>query len=119
MSHIVTITTQIKDPDAIRAACERLKLPTPIYGTTKLFDDSLVTGWQVKLSGWAYPVVCNTEAGAINYDNYKGAWGEQAKLDQFIQAYAVEKARIEARKKGYRCNEKSLPDGSIKLTINA
>jgi hypothetical protein len=34
-----------------------------------------------------------------------------------LQGYAVEKARIEARKKGHTVTEQQLQDGSIKLTI--
>jgi len=34
-----------------------------------------------------------------------------------MQAYAVERARIEARKKGHSVTETQLADGSIKLTI--
>jgi uncharacterized protein YfaS (alpha-2-macroglobulin family) len=44
-------------------------------------------------------------------------WGDQAKLDQFLQAYATEKAKIEARKRGHSVSEQALADGSIKLTI--
>jgi len=44
-------------------------------------------------------------------------WGEQKQLDQFLQAYAVEKAKIEARKKGHAITEQQLADGSVKLTI--
>lgn len=44
-------------------------------------------------------------------------WGEQRELDQFIQAYAIEKARIEAHKRGHTVTEQSLADGSIKLTV--
>ena len=37
----------------------------------------------------------------------------------FLEVYSVvvEKARIEARKKGHQITEQSLADGSIKLTI--
>jgi hypothetical protein len=38
-------------------------------------------------------------------------------LDHLLQAYTVEKARIEARKRGHSVFEQSLPDGSIKLII--
>jgi len=31
--------------------------------------------------------------------------------------YAVEKAKIEARRRGHACTEQRLPDGSIKLTV--
>ena len=32
MSHVVSIQTDVRDPVAIRAACERLKLPEPVLG---------------------------------------------------------------------------------------
>ena len=75
------------------------------------------TGLAVQLPNWRYPVVCDTVTGQIKYDNFGGVWGEQAQLDQFLQAYATEKAKIEARKRGHSVTEQSLADGSIKLTI--
>jgi hypothetical protein len=45
-------------------------------------------------------------------------WGKQQELDRFLQAYACERTRIEARKKGYTVTEQPLSDGSIKLTIH-
>ena len=45
-------------------------------------------------------------------------WGAQQELDRFLQAYACERTRIEARKKGYTVTEQPLQDGSIKLTIH-
>ena len=44
-------------------------------------------------------------------------WGQQQQLDKFLQAYAVEMARIQARKRGHSVTEQQLADGSIKLTI--
>jgi hypothetical protein len=32
--------------------------------------------------------------------------------------YAVEKAKIKARRRGNACTEQQLADGSIKLTVN-
>lgn len=117
MSHIVEIKTEVRDAAAIRAACQRLKLEQPSYGTTKLFSGE-ATGTIVKLTGWKYPAVFDTETGQARFDNYNGHWGEQAQLDQFLQSYAVEKGKIEARRKGHSCTEQRLADGSIKLTIN-
>jgi hypothetical protein len=34
-----------------------------------------------------------------------------------MQSYAVEKAKIEARRRGHVCTEQQLADGSIKLTV--
>ena len=117
MSHIVTIETEIRDAAAIRAACSRLELPEPAYGATRLFSGSK-TGWAVNLANWRYPVVIDVNTGSVDYDNYGGSWGDQSQLDQFLQAYAVERAKIEARRKGHTCTEQKLADGSIKLTVN-
>ena len=116
MSHIVTIRTQAKDPQAIANACRRLALPEPTHGTAKLFSGE-ATGILVKLPGWLYPVVIDTATGETRFDNYEGGWGEQKHLNSFMQAYAIEKARIEAAKKGHRFAEQAMPDGSVKLTI--
>lgn len=76
-----------------------------------------MTGLAVELPGWHYPVVCDLANGTLKYDNYGGCWGEQKQLDRFLQAYACEKAKIEARKRGHSVSEQNLADGSIKLSI--
>ena len=62
MSHIVTIATEVRDPNAVAAACRRLGLPEPVHGTTQLFAGS-ATGLIVKLADWLYPLVIDTAAG--------------------------------------------------------
>ena len=89
MSHIVTIKTQIRDAAALAAACGRLGLGPPEQGTAQLFS-SQATGQIVRLPGWSYPVVIDTQAGQVQFDNYNGAWGQQSELDKLLQAYAVE-----------------------------
>ena len=116
MSHIVTIQTQVRDPAGISSACRRLQLPEPEFGTATLFS-ATATGWKVQLPDWHYPVVCDVEQGQLCFDNYGGRWGEQKHLDQFLQAYAVETAKLEARKQGYSAIEQPLADGSIKVTV--
>jgi hypothetical protein len=116
LSHIVTISTEIKDPAALAAACARLGLQPPVHGTAKLFTTD-ATGEIVRLPGWTYPVVIDTIKRDIQFDNYGGAWGDQTELDKLLQGYGVEKARIEARKQGHSVTEQTLADGSIKLTI--
>ncbi len=117
MSHIVTIKTQVRDGAAVRAACGRLGLSAPVHGTAKLFN-SQETGLIIQLPDWQYPIVCDTGTGEVKFDNFEGRWGDQKELDRFMQAYAVEMAKIEARKKGHTVAEQQLQDGSIKLTIN-
>ncbi len=116
MSHIVQIRTEIRDPAALRAACQRLRLPEPVAGTTQLFSGE-ATGLAVQLPDWVYPAVCDTASGEIRYDNFGGRWGEQKQLDRLLQSYACEKAKIEARRQGHSVAEQILADGSIKLTI--
>jgi len=117
VSHIVTIATEVRDPDAVAAACRRLGLPEPILGIATLFEGR-ATGLLVKLPGWLYPVVCDTATGVVRFDNYQQAWGKQEHLDRLLQAYAVERARIEALRRGLSVSEQSLSDGSIEVTIH-
>ncbi len=117
MSHIVEIKTEVRDEVAIGSACRRLKLDPPTRGTAQLFS-SKATGVIVNLPGWRYPTVFDTRSGEARFDTYNGHWGKQAQLDRFLQAYAVEKTKLEARKKGHTVTEQSLADGSIKLTVS-
>ena len=116
MSHIVAIKTEVRDAAAVRAACKRLGLAEPVEGKTRLFSGE-VTGLAVKLPDWQYPVVADLDSGTLRYDNFGGHWGDQQHLDRFLQAYAYEKAKIEARKRGHAVTEQQLSDGSIRLTI--
>jgi hypothetical protein len=117
MSHVVTIKTAVKDAATVRAACQRLGLSQPVQGTHRLFTNS-ATGLGVQLTGWRYPLVIHTDTGQLEFDNFKGHWGDQRQLDAFLQTYAVERAKAEARRKGHQVIEAKLADGSIKLTIN-
>jgi len=116
MSHIVTIETKVHDSAALMAACCRLGLAEPIYGNVRLFSAD-ATGLSVKLPGWHYPIVVDTAEGSIKYDNYEGRWGDPAELGRLLQMYAVEKAKLEARKKGYSVIEQARQDGSIVVQI--
>ncbi|HCO21584.1 MAG TPA: DUF1257 domain-containing protein, partial [Gimesia maris] len=88
----------------------------PMQGTFKLFS-SEATGLGVELPQWRYPVVCDITSGQLQYDNFEGRWGNRHHLNQFLQSYAVEKTRIEARRKGHTVTEQAQADGSIKLTV--
>ena len=116
MSHIVTLKTEVRDPAAVAAACRRLGLSEPANGTAQLYSGQ-ATGLLVQLPDWAYPVVIDTVTGTIRYDNYGGVWGDEQHLHRFVQAYVVERSRIEARKKSYATTEQSLADGSIMVEI--
>ena len=116
MSHIVKIQAEVRDAQAVRLACTRLALPQPVDSLFRLFSGE-VTGLGLRLPEWRFPIVCQLETGQVLFDNFEGRWGEQAHLDRFLQAYAVEKARLEARRQGHMVTEQALVDGSVKLTI--
>lgn len=116
MSHVVQIATEVRDAVAANAACVRLQLEPPHAGDAQLFSGE-ATGLIVQLPDWRYPVVFDTGSGEARYDNYDGRWGEQKHLDRFLQIYAVEKSKIEARRNGHSVTEQNLADGSIKLTV--
>ena len=99
MSHLVEIKTEVRDLDAVRAACRRLGLAEPVQETVELYSDQ-VTGLAVRLPGWRYPIVLDTAKAEARFDNFGGRWGRQQELDGFLQMYAVEKAKIESRKTG-------------------
>ncbi len=117
MSHVLQIQTQVRSAAAVRAGCNRLGLDEPVEGEVKLFTET-VSGLAVRLRDWRYPVVFNLATGESKFDNYEGRWGKQQRLDEFLQAYAIELTKIEARRKGYSVVEQPLVDGSVKLTVN-
>jgi hypothetical protein len=116
MSHLVTIQTKVHDLVAITAACQRLGLAPPVEGTAELFSGP-ATGLLVQLPGWQYPAVIDALTGTVRYDTYEGRWGEQVQLDKLLQMYAVEKTKLEAKKRGHQVSEQTLQDGSICVQI--
>ena len=103
MSHTMNITLELKDMDALTAACERLGNPMVERMDHKLFS-STETGIGVCLPGWRYPAVVK-DNGTVAYDNYNGSWGDIARLNELKAYYGLEKAKIEARRAGHSVYE--------------
>lgn len=118
MSHTVTIKASVTDKRALAAACQRLGLAAPVEGKHTLYERSVYEGMAVQLPNWNYPVVFNTETGNVAYDNFGGHWGDMAEYEKLMQAYAVARATQEASMQGYVTSEETLPDGSIRITVN-
>ena len=115
---MVTIDTQVRDAAAAAAACRRLGLPEPIPNKTVQLFSQQTTGLAVQLPGWRYPLVCDLAQGRLHFDNFDGRWGDPGELNRFLQAYAVEKTRSEARQRGCVVVERAQADGSIRLSIS-
>jgi hypothetical protein len=118
MSHISKIEVEIKDLDSLARACGRLDL--------KFAKNQKVFKWYgakgecdhaIKVPGATYEIgvkkAKNGEGYELICDYYdKGiekVIGKQGGL--LKQAYAVEKTKAEARRKGYTVIEKSLETG--------
>ena len=115
MSHIVKLQTKMTDPKAIAAACKRLGLDEPVQGTAKVYGTK-VTGTVINLPGWNYPLVIEAD-GTVKYDNYRGSWGDEEKLNDFQQAYGLECARQMAQAKGWSYSEVAVEDGAIEAHL--
>jgi len=124
MSHIVTVELELKDKQAIINACTRLTNDTQMKNVQllnngevqeyKLFSGQKCTGIGIQLDNWNYPVVIDAETGKVKYDNYKGSWGEQVRLDEFVQATALEAMKIQAELANQQWHEEVQEDGTIK-----
>lgn len=84
----------------------------------RLFTSS-ATGWGVKLKGWRYPTVFNTDTGEVKFDNYGGKWGDEKRLNEFKQRCSVESAIMRAELEGRKYTETKLDDGRIRIRIEA
>jgi hypothetical protein len=118
LSHLVSIKKKVRDLAAVQAACSRLKLPPAVEGTAKLYGVQ-ATGLLLMLPEWRYPVVLDLAQGEVKFDNFEGAWGEIKHLNAFFQAYQVEKAKLEARRKGLSVSEQLLADGTVRVNITS
>ena len=99
MSHIVVIETRVHDAAAPTAACRRLGLAEPVHGIVRLFSAD-ATGLSVKLPGWHTPLWLTLRTGRSSTIITRVGGAIQKNSGQLLQMYAVEKAKIEARKKG-------------------
>lgn len=74
MSHIVSVKTEVRDPQAVVSACRRLGLPEPVTSTATLFSGE-ATGLLIRLPDRLYPVVFDPATGQVKFDNYEGGLG--------------------------------------------
>lgn len=144
MSHVVSITTRVKDLKAAALAAQRMggKLDTnkktytwwgKWVGDYNQADAAYLRGIKVEDYGKcdacvSFPDI-DYEMGLVKMPegDYQiifdfissdltkklGGTGAQA----FLQAYGVEKTKLEAKAKGLKCSETAQADGSIKLNI--
>jgi hypothetical protein len=124
MSHFTTITTQIKDIEALRCACAELGLSVHASTQARGYMGNTIPGdFVIRLKG-PYDIALNKQPnGSFGFtaDLWNGHVEAEAgkNYSTLLQLYAVHKATREARKKGHLVRRTRQQDGSIKLLIAA
>jgi len=122
MSHFTTINTQIKDTEALRAACQELGLTLLPNTTARGYYNNQTKGeFVIRLKG-PYDIALNKQpdgsfgltadlwAGHVEQEIGKG-------YGRLLQLYGVHKAMREARRKGLLVKRSQQQNGAIKLVI--
>ena len=145
MSHIVTIEPELYDPAAIRAACKRVgwelvegrqtfRWYGRYVGDYRVWEKRLrdlgiepedygKCDHAIRVPGAKYEIGLVRRGDQLIplWDTYRpGGLGQvtaENGMNGFLQAYAIEKAKLEARRKGHRVTERKQPNGDIKLTV--
>jgi len=133
MSHYSEVQIEFKDRAALVAALERLGF----QGKLEIHQESrALYGYQGdRREQQAHIIIRRQHVGpAANdigfqrqpdgtyrawvseFDQRQNGYGD-AWLGKLKQAYGVEKARAEARKRGYRVSEQKLDDGRVRLVM--
>lgn len=122
MSHFTTITTQIKDITALKAACQEIGFELVENATARGYSSNTIKGdFVIRLKG-PYDIAVNREENGA-YGLTTDWWGGHVlrevgpNFGKLLQLYAVHKATAEARKRGHTVLRKAQKDGAIKLLI--
>ena len=122
MSHFTTIETEIKDANALKAACAELGFGFLENAKARGFNGRALTGDYVlrlkgpydiavsKIGDGAMALACDWWNGHVENEAGKG-------YGRLLQIYGVHKTAAEARRKGYTVRRRALADGSVKLVI--
>lgn len=132
MSHIANIKTPIRDLRALAAAARELGGELVIdQKTNNYYGGKNKCDHAIRISGVRYEVgVVKQKDGTFTLavddfgnDSASGHDGQRLTaafgkgLSKLTQLYAVAKAEIEARARGWMSSRKTLANGSIKLTM--
>jgi hypothetical protein len=121
MSHFTTIKTQIRDVEALQAACSEMGLELLQNAEARGYSTQTTKGeYVIRLKG-PYDVALNRQTHgsfAMTTDWFAGHVESEVgpHFGKLTQLYAVHKATAEARKKGWTVQRKQIGE-NIKLTI--
>ena len=124
MSHLSKIELEIKDLEDLKRACHRLGIEfLENQKTFRWYGEPKECESAIRVPGAAYEigVIREGNAYALIWDSY-GSGGLETRLGKkaglLRQAYAVERTRREAVRKGYRVQESKTEKGiRLQLTL--
>ena len=122
MSHFTTIQTQIRDVNALRAACSELGFELASNASARGYGRQSIKGDLVVRLPGPYDIAVNRQPDGV-YGLTTDWWGGHVELSvgksfgKLLQLYGVHKARIEAQRKGHTVQRCAMADGAIKLVI--
>ena len=122
MSHFTTIKTQIKDIQALQAACQEMSLSLLANARARGYANETRNGdFVIKLNG-PYDIAVNKQPDGtygLTTDWWQGHVENQVgpNFGRLLQLYGVHKAMIEARKQGCSVLRQPQRNGSIKLVL--
>ena len=125
MSHFTTILTQIRDVDALEAACAELGVELLRDTDARGFANSTRHGELVVRLQGPYDIAANRPAPTEPYELSTDWWNGHVEREvgvnygRLLQLYGVHKTMREAAKKHLRVTRRQEADGSIKLTLAA
>ncbi len=122
MSHFTEIKTQIKDISALRAACEELGLELLENAEARGYGDRrLRSDYVIRLKGPYDVAIQRQPDGSFNLvaDLWKGHVEREDGKDfgRLKQLYGVNKATLEAKRKGLHVRRQNLANGQIRLAL--
>lgn len=157
MSHVVSISVEVRDLQALGKACQRLgwklqhgkqtykwfgrwvddsPVPTHLFTPERAAELEAMTreeridemnNFLGRCEHAISTPECGYEVGVKSYgDHFKLVWDfwepamNRAMRNgggPLLQAYGVEKAKLEAQRQGFTCTESVLQDGTIKLQL--
>ena len=123
MSHFTKIQTQVKDVEALRAACAELNLEMAEKTEARGFGSNCYPGdYVIRLQG-PYDIALSRQPDG-NFVLTTDWWGGHVEKEvgknfgRLLQLYGVHKATRDAHKRGLSVQRKLLKDGVIKLSLH-
>ena len=122
MSHFTTITTVIKDIEALRSACNEMGLSLIENAEARGYYENKIKGEIVVRLKGPYDIALNKQPDGsfgLTADLWNGHVEQEVGpgYGKLLQLYGVHKAIREARKKGHLVRRSQQQDGGIKLVI--